>query len=237
MIWSPRFHRERFLSENFVKPGNTKIICLAFFLCWMVLLPARKLWAYAHEDCPICHGNRLGIGLAILTKERKLATINPNTGKPLQRIEAICLSCHSPQAGDVGYTDIAEPLQEDELESEPETELEGTTAVLDEMELKPVDVGFRVIDLHKTHPVGIVPRKVVLPPEARGFKGQEDQLTCLGCHNHHPSNPNYKYLRWPADKGKNINKFCAHCHPDKVKPPGAKRRVRSRDRGMMEMSP
>ncbi len=203
-----------------------------------ILLTPKLIWAYAHEDCPICHGNRLGIGLAILTKERKMATINPNTCRPLQRIEAICLSCHSPQAGDIGYKEIAESLQEDELE-EAEAEREGTTAVLADMMLKPVDVGFRVIDLHKTHPVGIVPNpsKVVLPPEAKGFQGQDDQLTCLGCHNHHPSNPNYKYLRWPSDKGQNINKFCAHCHPDKVKPEGAKRRVKSRGRDMMEFPP
>lgn len=218
--------------DKFAKFG-----CLVLIL--IIFLP-QLVWSYAHEDCPICHGNRLGIGLAILTKERKLSTINPSTGKPLQRIEAICLSCHSPQPGDIGYKDVGGELQEDEFSEdefyvEPEeVRLEKSNVVLEEMMLEPVDVGFRVINLHKTHPVGIVPRTVKLPAEARGFKGQENQLTCMGCHNHHPSNPNYKYLRWPADKGQNLNKFCAHCHPDKMKPEGVKRRTKSRGRGLME---
>lgn len=243
MIWKVKFLKNKMSDKKIVKLGKAaKLVQLVFLLSLVCfLLTPQRVWAYAHEDCPICHGNRLGIGLAILTKERRLATINPSTGRPLQRIEAICLSCHSPQAGDIGYEDIADPLQEDEFETafEEKTkgDLEGTTAVLDDMMLKPIDVGFRVINLHKTHPVGIVPRTVKLPADARGFQGQEDQLTCLGCHNHHPSNPNYKYLRWPADKGKNINKFCSNCHPDKVKPAGAKRRVKSRGREMMEFPP
>ncbi|MBI5788412.1 MAG: hypothetical protein HZA78_06125 [Candidatus Schekmanbacteria bacterium] len=218
------------------------IFLLLTLLC--LLLFSQSAWPYAHEDCPICHGNRLGIGLAILTKERKIATINPNTGKPLERIEAICLSCHSPQPGDIGYKDIGGDLQEDELAEEgaapakspggDATKLEGNIQVLNEMMLKPVDVGFQVIDLHQTHPVGIVPRKVKLPPEAKGFKGQEEQLTCMGCHNHHPSNPNYKYLRWPAGKGDQINKFCANCHKDKVRPEGAIRRAPARERGFID---
>jgi len=173
-----------------------------------------RVYAAAHEECEICHGNRLGIGLAILTKKRKIAIINPNTGLPIERIEAICLSCH----GDEEYKKQIQGITGEGFEEFPEAKLEGTTAVLEEMMLKPVDVGFRVIDLHESHPVGIVPKKVKLPKEARGFKGQEDQLTCLGCHDHHPSNKNYKYLRWPTDGGRDINAFCAHCHKDKMKP-------------------
>ncbi len=212
---------------------------LALSLIYFLLAP-KRVSAYAHEECPICHGNRLGIGLAILTKERKLSTINPSTGRPLQRIEAICLSCHSPQAGYEPLADDA--LQDDEDYDEDkhavpvvdDSGLEGTNAILEDMMLKPVDVGFRLIDLHQSHPVGIVPRTVKLPPEAKGFKGQENQLTCMGCHNHHPSNPNYKYLRWPAGKGEDLNRFCAHCHPDKAKPKGQKRRTKTRDRGMID---
>ena len=218
-----------------------KLICTVLLLSLAcTLFCAKRVWAYAHEECPICHGNRLGIGLAILTKERKLSTINPSTGRPLQRIEAICLSCHSPHAG-------YEPLAADSLQDEEDYDedeyvapavddsgLEKSNAVLTDMMLKPIDVGFRLIDLHQSHPVGIVPRTVKLPADAKGFKGQENQLTCMGCHNHHPSNPNYKYLRWPADKGEDLDKFCAHCHPDKVKPKGKKRHRKRRDRGMLE---
>ena len=69
------------------------------------------------------------------------------------------------------------------------------------------------------HPVGIVPKKIVLPPEAKGFTGQEEQITCFSCHDPHPENKNYMYLRWPTDKGANISKFCvAKCHSQFAKP-------------------
>jgi hypothetical protein len=69
------------------------------------------------------------------------------------------------------------------------------------------------------HPVGIVPQKTVLPPEAKGFKGQENEITCRSCHDPHPENKNYMYLRWSADKGIDISKFCVvKCHSKFAKP-------------------
>jgi hypothetical protein len=69
------------------------------------------------------------------------------------------------------------------------------------------------------HPVGIVPQSMVLPQEARGFAGQENEITCRSCHDPHPQNKNYKYLRWPADRGVNISKFCVvKCHSQFAKP-------------------
>jgi predicted CXXCH cytochrome family protein len=174
----------------------------------------------------MCHGNRLGVGLAVFIKKRKIPIINPYTGKPLERIESICLNCH----GDEEYKAQLKELGADIsfLEDEPEAMPEGTTTPLDEMLLGAVDVGFMIIDLHESHPVGIVSEKVVLPEESRGFKWQENQLTCVGCHDHHPSNPNYKYLRWPTNKGQDMNSFCAHCHTDKIKPEGAEPQRRRR---------
>lgn len=212
---------------------------LALFLFFLVLaLPVITWAAFAHEECEICHGNRLGIGLAVFVKDRNVLLVNPSTGRPMQRIEAICQACHAPGQGDdrllddefVEELERKEAVDEEKKKQEMIEELgvEETTAVFDELMIKPVDVGLRVIDLHETHPVGIVPKKVTLPKEARGFKGQENQLTCMGCHNHHPSNPNYMYLRWPSDKGKKLSQFCAHCHPDKVKPAGGRRRTRRR---------
>ncbi len=70
--------------------------------------------------------------------------------------------------------------------------------------------------LHMAHPVGITPNpaKVILPAIAKGFRGEEENLTCMGCHDWHPTNKNYKYLRWPTDGGVNISKFCVQCHPN-----------------------
>ena len=39
---------------------------------------------------------------------------------------------------------------------------------------------------------------------------------CVGCHDPHPSNPNYRYLRVDTQNGKNIEKFCAACHSSKA---------------------
>jgi predicted CXXCH cytochrome family protein len=38
----------------------------------------------------------------------------------------------------------------------------------------------------------------------------------MGCHDPHPSNPNYKYLRVDTAKGSKIDAFCAVCHPVKA---------------------
>jgi len=181
-------------------------------------------WGVGHDECKKCHGDQFVKSLDIISQKRDIPIINPSTGKPLQRIEALCLDCH----GDEKYKDQLKQLGMFR-EVDESAEAPAATAVLDELELKPANVGFRIIDLHQTHPVEIVPRNVKVPTEAMGFKGQEDQLTCMGCHNHHPSNPNYKYLRWPAGKDNNLNDFCAHCHTDKKKPavspdrPGKKR--------------
>ncbi|MFQ5646988.1 MAG: cytochrome c3 family protein [bacterium] len=214
---------------------------------WLVLFffsPGTAQARFAHSDCRICHGNRLGIGIAVFGQERKIMTINPNTGKPLQRIEAICLACHGPKDEDA-YQPVEEDLEDLEADKEKEKidfsknlmmdRLQNPGAIFAELGFEPADVGFRVIDLHQTHPVGIIPKTVKLPKEARGFKGEENELTCMGCHNHHPSNPNYMYLRWPTDKGKRIVKLCAHCHPDKVKPSTVrvKKRVKRLKRRMM----
>ncbi len=209
-------------------PRNCLWLILVGLLTVSYSLYVKKSWAKAHDECAICHGKRLGIGLAVFIKERQIDIINPNTGKPLERIETICLNCH----GDEEYKTQLHELGANiaQLEGEPEAKPEGSTTPLDEIMLAPADVGFRIIDLHETHPVGIIPKKVVLPEEAKGFKWQEEQLTCMGCHNHHPSNPNYKYLRWPVKDGNDLNSFCKHCHNDKMKPEGVEIKRRHRGR-------
>jgi hypothetical protein len=70
------------------------------------------------------------------------------------------------------------------------------------------------LDLDATHSVGVIPQKAVMPKDALGFRGQELELTCESCHDPHPDNENYMYLRWPASPEKGgLNQFCATCHP------------------------
>lgn len=74
--------------------------------------------------------------------------------------------------------------------------------------------GIIPIDLMKTHPVGMKPNKVKVPADALAADGS---LTCTSCHDPHPANSNYKYLRAKdVPKSSQIGKFCAVCHGDKV---------------------
>lgn len=84
---------------------------------------------------------------------------------------------------------------------------------------EPDGAGYRPIDLNHTHPVGFTPNtgKVKLPEEAKGWPGEEEDITCLGCHDQHPSNTNYMYLRWPSDGGNDLPSFCSKCHPNQSK--------------------
>lgn len=83
---------------------------------------------------------------------------------------------------------------------------------------EPNGLGYRPVKMENTHPCGITPRNVILPPEAKGFKGEEEKLTCMGCHDPHPSNPNYMYLRGPIVSAGNTQEFCIWCHPAQAGP-------------------
>jgi predicted CXXCH cytochrome family protein len=76
--------------------------------------------------------------------------------------------------------------------------------------------GFAPISQHISHPFGLAsvnPRIAKVPPELLREGGR---FECLGCHDPHPSNPYYKYLRVDTNNGKNIDKFCAACHAMKA---------------------
>ncbi|ACO04851.1 MAG TPA: cytochrome C [Persephonella sp.] len=74
--------------------------------------------------------------------------------------------------------------------------------------------GVRPIFLHMTHPVGIKPNpKIAKVPEQLLRDGV---LQCVSCHDPHPSNPNWKYLRVDTKNGSQVGVFCMTCHPAKV---------------------
>ncbi len=76
--------------------------------------------------------------------------------------------------------------------------------------------GIMPIMLSSTHPVGMKPKKVKVPAELLRENGA---LGCVSCHDPHPSNSNYKYLRYPGggiNKAGDLGKFCAVCHSEKV---------------------
>lgn len=76
--------------------------------------------------------------------------------------------------------------------------------------------GYAPISGHMSHPYGLasVDAKVAkVPPELLREGGR---FECLGCHDPHPSNPYYKYLRVDTAKGSKMDAFCAVCHPIKA---------------------
>lgn len=82
---------------------------------------------------------------------------------------------------------------------------------------KPQGEGIRALDLSRKHYFGGKIYVMKIPDSAKGFKGGEDLFTCLACHDPHPSNENYCYLRTQKDvkisKRKYLEKFCLWCHP------------------------
>lgn len=76
--------------------------------------------------------------------------------------------------------------------------------------------GYAPVAGHMSHPFGLaaVNDKVAkVPPELLREGGR---FECLGCHDPHPSNPYYKYLRIDTAKGSKMDAFCAVCHPIKA---------------------
>ncbi len=81
--------------------------------------------------------------------------------------------------------------------------------------------GYAPVSGHMSHPYGIsaVNAKIAkVPPELL----RDGRFECIGCHDPHPSNPNYKYLRVDTAKGTKMDGFCAVCHPVKTDATAAK---------------
>jgi predicted CXXCH cytochrome family protein len=76
--------------------------------------------------------------------------------------------------------------------------------------------GIKPIDRHVSHPFAITtinPRRAKVPAELLRPDGRFD---CLSCHDPHPANANYQYLRVDTGaKGASMDSFCAVCHPAK----------------------
>lgn len=72
--------------------------------------------------------------------------------------------------------------------------------------------GILEVDLMKSHPIGITPKRAKVQAEYLSIEGA---LTCTSCHDPHPSNSNYKYLRGKIAGSKEMGAFCALCHPEK----------------------
>jgi predicted CXXCH cytochrome family protein len=76
--------------------------------------------------------------------------------------------------------------------------------------------GYAPVSSSHSHPYGLAsvdPKIAKVPQELLREGGR---FECLGCHDPHPSNPYYKYLRTDTAKGSKMDAFCAVCHPIKA---------------------
>lgn len=75
-------------------------------------------------------------------------------------------------------------------------------------------MGIAAVSAKHSHPYGVKANpKVATVPDVFLRNGN---LDCVGCHDPHPSNPNYKYLRVDTSKGAKMGEFCAMCHASKA---------------------
>ncbi len=68
---------------------------------------------------------------------------------------------------------------------------------------------------HMSHPFGLTsvnPKVAQVPSELL----RDGRFECVSCHDPHPSNTNYKYLRVDTANGAKMSSFCAVCHPAKA---------------------
>jgi len=75
--------------------------------------------------------------------------------------------------------------------------------------------GIKPVHMHTTHPIGMIPNpKIASVPDNLLKNGM---LDCISCHEAHPSNKSFMYLRVDTGAtGDNIQKLCAACHDSKV---------------------
>jgi len=74
--------------------------------------------------------------------------------------------------------------------------------------------GIRPIHLHMTHPVNVLPNTKIANVPHKLLRS--NKLQCISCHDPHPSNPNWRYLRVDTEGGTKVGNFCQMCHPAKA---------------------
>jgi predicted CXXCH cytochrome family protein len=77
--------------------------------------------------------------------------------------------------------------------------------------------GIAPVSNHMRHPFSLAspnPRVAKVPEELL----RDGRFECVSCHDPHPSNPNYRYLRIPATAAPSISQLCSVCHVRKADP-------------------
>ncbi len=90
---------------------------------------------------------------------------------------------------------------------------EGITALCQGCHSEVGGMGIMPVSGQTSHPIGVTPNAKVATMPAKLIRG--GKLECVGCHDPHPSNPNYKYLRVATNGGSDMANFCNLCHSSK----------------------
>ncbi|BDG05228.1 cytochrome c3 family protein [Anaeromyxobacter oryzae] len=142
-----------------------------------------------------------------------------------------CRGCHAALQGKSVY-DI--PVNTKYVDPKTNKPYSGSTAFCLTCHLE-TDKGGRghlPVSRHSSHPFGLEivnPRVARVPGELLSKDGRFD---CMACHDPHPSNRNYKYVRVDVGPGgERMDRFCAACHPAKNDPAKAPPAVISTDGG------
>jgi len=129
-----------------------------------------------------------------------------------------CTGCHAIHTakGDIIFAVTPNKTDLNPKSKQPYT---GTTALClgCHQESNKGGQGYAPVHSNLSHPYGLAsvnPKVAKVPGELLRDGGR---FECLGCHDPHPSNPYYKYLRVDTGaKGANMDGFCAVCHPIKA---------------------
>jgi len=127
-----------------------------------------------------------------------------------------CIGCHSPHyAVDNKIFAVKNTQATNPLNGEPIGDLVAAKCLGCHQTMELGGAGIRPIHLHTTHPLGIKPNpKIADVPANLLNKGK---LDCISCHEPHPSNSNFMYLRVDVGaQGEKLQNFCSTCHSAKA---------------------
>jgi predicted CXXCH cytochrome family protein len=129
-----------------------------------------------------------------------------------------CMGCHSVHAGR-GAVAFALPANTTVLDPRTGKANETISALCLACHAEPKEGGRGAapVSSHFNHPFSVAkvnPKLARVPPELL----RDGRFECVGCHDPHPSNPNYRYLRVAVTRAPTLSELCSLCHPRKADP-------------------
>jgi len=132
-----------------------------------------------------------------------------------------CVGCHGIHTAEVKKQIFAVVPNSKDINPATNSIYSGVTAICLSCHQQSEQGGQDIIPVvgHMSHPYNISdinPRVASVPASSM----RDGVFECVGCHDPHPSNPNYKYLLVATGGGSDLTKFCSVCHAAKVDPTG-----------------